>query len=46
MCDKKCNKEDFKFYDIAALLEEDDGKPHTVNLCGTPAIGGWQKEAE
>ena len=34
MCDKKCNKEGFKFYDIAAVLVEDDGKTHTINLCG------------
>ena len=33
MCDKKCNKEGFKFCDIAAILVEDDGKPHTINLC-------------
>ena len=33
MCDQKCNKEGFKFYDIAAILVEDDGKPHTINLC-------------
>ena len=33
MCDKKCNKEGFKFCDIAPILVEDDGKPHTINLC-------------
>ena len=33
MCDQKCNKEGFKFHDIAAILVEDDGKPHTINLC-------------
>ena len=31
MCDKS-NKEGFKFFDIAAILE-DDGKSHTINLC-------------
>ena len=33
MCDKKCDEEGFKFYDIAPILVEDDGKPHTINLC-------------
>ena len=33
MCDKKCSKEGFKFEDIAAILVEDDGKPHKINLC-------------
>ena len=33
MCDKKCNKEGFKFNDIAAISVENDGKPHTINLC-------------
>ena len=33
MCDKECNKEGFKFFDIATMLVEDDGKPHTINLC-------------
>ena len=33
MCDKKCNEEGFRFYDIAAVVTEDDGKPHTINLC-------------
>ena len=33
MCDKKCNAVDFKIYEIASILVEDDGKPHTINLC-------------
>ena len=33
MCDKRCKKEDFKFFDIAAILVEGEGRPHTVNLC-------------
>ena len=33
MCDQKCNTEGLRFYDIAAILAEDDGKPHTINLC-------------
>ena len=32
MCDVKCNEEGFKFCDIAAILAEDDGKPHTNNF--------------
>ena len=28
LCDRQC-----KFYEIAAILVEDDGKPHTRNLC-------------
>ena len=30
MCDRK---EGFKFYDIAAVMVEGDGKPHAMNLC-------------
>ena len=29
MCDRQCRKEGFKFCDIAAIMVEDDGKPHT-----------------
>ena len=35
MCDNKCNKEDSKFHGNAAILAEDDGKPHTINFCRT-----------
>ena len=33
MCDKKCNEQGFKFFEIASTLVEDDGRPHTINLC-------------
>ena len=29
MCDRKCRKEGFKFYDLASRMVEDDGEPHT-----------------
>ena len=32
MCDKKCNKKSFKFFDIAFILVEDGGRPHTINF--------------
>ena len=37
MCDNMCNEEGFKFFffDIAAIVVEDDGKPHTINFCRT-----------
>ena len=33
MCDNKCNKEGFKFYQLAAIVVEDGGAAHTINLC-------------
>ena len=33
MYDRQCRKEGFKLYDIASMLVEDDGGPHTRNLC-------------
>ena len=33
MCDKKCKDECFKLDDLAAVVVEEDGKPHTINLC-------------
>ena len=33
MCDKRCKREGFKFYDITPFSVEDEGRPHTVNLC-------------
>ena len=33
MCDKKSNKEGFNTHDIAAILVEDSGTPHTIHLC-------------
>ena len=42
MCDKTCNTEGFSFFHIAAILVEDDGWPHTMNLCKnchTPEAG-------
>ena len=41
---KKCNDEGFKFFAIAAMLVEDEGKPHTINLCRNCYNSGWQKE--
>ena len=35
LCDRQCMQGGFKFYEIAAILVEDDGKPHTRNLCMT-----------
>ena len=32
ICDKKCIEESSKFYDIASILVEGDGKPHTINI--------------
>ena len=31
-CEKKVAREGFKFFDIAATLVENEGRPHTVNL--------------
>ena len=33
MCDTQCHKDGFKFDDIASVMVEDDGEPHTKNLC-------------
>ena len=33
VCDKKCNKESIKFFDIVFILVEDGGRPHTISLC-------------
>ena len=33
VCDMQCRKEGFKFYDIASIMVEDDGEPHTINFC-------------
>ena len=33
MCGKKCEEESFKFYDLASIVEEEDGKPQTIKLC-------------
>ena len=30
MCDRRCRKEGFKFYDIASIMVEEDGEPHTI----------------
>ena len=29
---RQCWKEGFKFFDIASIMVEDDGEPHTINL--------------
>ena len=33
ICDQKGKEKGFKFYDVAAILVEDNGKPHTINFC-------------
>ena len=33
MCDRQCRKDGFKFYDIASIMVEDDGRLDTINLC-------------
>ena len=33
MCDRQCPKTGFKYSNIASWMGEDDGEPHTVNLC-------------
>ena len=33
VCDRQCRKEGFTFNDIVLIRCEDDGKPHTINLC-------------
>ena len=33
VCDRQCSEECFKFYDIALIMVEDDGEPHTINFC-------------
>ena len=33
MCGKKWRKGGFKFFDIEAILVEDEGRPHAINLC-------------
>ena len=35
MSDRQCRKERFKICDVASIKVEDDGEPHTVNLCLT-----------
>ena len=36
MCDKQCRQKSFKYYDIASITVEDNGKLHTINLCRNP----------
>ena len=33
MCDKKRYEREFKFYQLAAIVTEEGGTPHTINLC-------------
>ena len=33
MCDNKCREEGFKFYQLAAIVTEEGGAAHTINLC-------------
>ena len=30
MCDRQCRKKGFKFKEIAAMMVEEDGEPHTI----------------
>ena len=33
LCDNKCRKERFKFYQLVAIVTEEGGKACTINLC-------------
>ena len=33
ICDNKCNKEGFKFYQLAAIVVDEGGAAHTINQC-------------
>ena len=33
MCNNRCKREGFDLFDIAAILAEDEGRPHTINHC-------------
>ena len=33
MCDKKCREKVFKFYELAAIMTEEEGTTHMINLC-------------
>ena len=33
LCDGKCDGIGFKFHDLAAIVTEEGGTPHTINLC-------------
>ena len=33
MCDKKCRMKGFKFYELAAIVTEEEGTTHMINLC-------------
>ena len=45
MCDRQCWKEGFKYCDIASVMVEDDGEPHTIRLCKrTVTIEARRKE--
>ena len=35
ICDNKCRKEDFKFYQLVTVVTEEGGPTHTKNLCKT-----------
>ena len=45
MCDRQCRKEGCKYYDIASVTVEDDGKPHTMKPSRSEEIArpvaGW-----
>ena len=33
MCNNRCKREGFDLFDMAAILAEDEGRPHTINHC-------------
>ena len=43
---KQCDEQGFTFYDVAAMLVEDDGKLHTITSAGAVMTAGWQKVAK
>ena len=33
VCDRQCREKGFQYCDIASVMVEDDGAPHTMHLC-------------
>ena len=33
VCDRQCREKEFQYCDIASVMVEDDGAPHTMRLC-------------
>ena len=42
MCDTQCHQNGFKYDDIASVMVEDDGEPHTINLC--KCVDNWTQD--